>query len=146
MEVGFCDEKEIIISCQIYPNVEHLTSLWESVQQKLRLRLKGSPNDNEWFDQYSIYTKNLSLSPTHEQKDIVTDGTSSKLRLIKTVNDFIHHFEQCIMNEANEEGGQVSINIEIKVKLFILFHVCFYFFNLTLLVQGYYQKKNPKNK
>ena len=125
-DVDCYDEKEIIVPFQIDPNIKNLTSLWELVQQKLKLQLKVSSDDNEWFDEYSVYTK--KSSPIDEQEDTATDGKSSKSRLTKTANDFIHHFEQCVMSGAIEHGGQVSITLEIKVKLFILFPVFLFFF------------------
>ena len=117
--VDGCEEKEIVIPFSIDATASnHFISnmlsfqLWESIHQKLRFHLNTS-DDNEWFDKYSIYTKDPTCTFQVETQLQPMSQQSSKLMLVKSMNDFNEHLQRCCMTK---ESGHIVLFLEIRVE------------------------------
>ena len=107
--------------------LSNVEPLWESIQRKLATAIPTSDDDNEWFDEYSMYiyhsNDNGNLSPQKQQEaqtQTETDLDSRKPELIKNANDFSRYFEHCTMNGENK-NIPTRVPMMIKVEPFFFF-------------------------
>ena len=106
-----CDEKSIGISFNFGENkTTDILSAWNWILSKLRSHLPIIDDENEWFDEYSLYTKSTQT-------------------LIKTENDFIGYFKQCTNDVSDAVTTPITIPVIVKVSLG-LFSFCFFRFVL----------------
>ena len=109
----------MIIQFKIGENAtKDILCVWHLALSKLRCNLSTVDDENEWFDEYSIYTKSTQA-------------------LIKSENDFTHYFQQCINtgNASDAVTTPTSVPIIVKVSFFCLsLHNCFLLFSFVLFV------------
>ena len=91
----------MIIPFKISENASNdISYVWQLVLSKLRCNLSTVDDENEWFDEYSIYT------------------TKSTQTLIKNEREFKHYFQKCVdtsNNACDAVTTQTSVPIIVKV-------------------------------
>lgn len=105
-----CEEKEVIIPLNIdqiiASDFSSVPSVWQLIHKKLGQQLKTVSPDHEWFDEYSIYGGSVAESGVQPK--------SSKLCLIKTIQDFILYCKHCAM-DTDKLINPKSVPLTIKV-------------------------------
>ena len=115
-----CDEKSIGISFNFGENkTTDILSAWNWILSKLRSHLPIIDDENEWFDEYSLYTKSTQT-------------------LIKTENDFIGYFKQYTNDVGDAVTTPITIPIIVKVSLCFIFLAFFCFFVCLSLHKSYF--------